>query len=143
MEAPSSFRAEAVRDEKAKLFDAMRPLRGEDVVRGQYTGHGQRTAALGYLEEPGVAPESQTETYAALRLHIDNWRWAGVPFYLRTGKRLPMRRTEVVVTFREAPVPFFRSAGVASTRTESAHALHPAGGEDRRSGSSPRCRGRN
>lgn len=113
MEAPTSFQAEHVRDEKAKLFAAMRPLNGEDVVRGQYTRNVvDGTEVPGYLEETGVQPGSQTETFAALKLHIDNWRWAGVPFYLRTGKRLPRRHTEVVIEFKEAPVPFFRSAGV-------------------------------
>ncbi len=113
MEAPYSFKAEAVRDEKGKLFQAMRPLNVSDLVRGQYTRNGAAGyEVIGYREETGVAPESQTETFAALRLHIDNLRWAGVPFFLRTGKRLPVRHTEVVVTFREVPIPFFRSAGV-------------------------------
>ena len=66
----------------------------------------------GYLEETGVKAGSQTETFAALRVHIDNWRWAGVPFYLRTGKRLPKRSTEVSIQFRAAPVPFFREVGI-------------------------------
>ena len=113
MEPPRSLDAEAIRDEKARLFESMRELRPQDVVRGQYTGtllDGHATAA--YREEPGVAPDSQTETYGAIRLLIDNWRWAGVPFYLRTGKRLPRRSTEVTVVFREAPVQLFAGTGV-------------------------------
>jgi len=113
MEAPSSFESEHLRDEKAKLFQAMRPLAAGDIVRGQYTGgvvNGEPVP--GYLEETGVKAGSQTETFAALRVHIDNWRWAGVPFYLRTGKRLPKRSTEVSIQFRAAPVPFFREVGI-------------------------------
>ena len=113
MEPPPSFAPEAVRDEKYKLFQAMRPLTPGDIVRGQYAAgsvNGKRVA--GYREEVGVNANSQTETFAALRLHIDNWRWSGVPFFLRTGKRLPRRRTEVTVVFRKAPVPFFAGTGV-------------------------------
>ena len=115
MEPPPSFEPEAVRDEKHKLFQAMRLLTPGDIVRGQYTSGdmgGKRVA--GYREEEGVSASSQTETFAALRLHIDNWRWSGVPFFLRTGKRLPLRRTEVIVVFRQAPVPFFAGTGVDS-----------------------------
>ena len=108
MEPPSSILAEPVRDEKIKLFRAMRPITEDDLVRGQYTcgtidGH----EVPGYREEPGVAPDSQTETYAAVKLQIDNWRWAGVPFFLRTGKHLPARATEVVISFRDVPIPMF------------------------------------
>ncbi|MEO6397425.1 MAG: glucose-6-phosphate dehydrogenase, partial [Tepidiformaceae bacterium] len=113
MEPPSSFAPESVRDEKFKLFQAIRPLKPEDLVRGQY-GPGQiaGSAVAGYRDESGVNPLSTTETFAAARLHIDNWRWSGVPFFLRTGKRLPIRSTEVTVVFRPAPVPFFASTGV-------------------------------
>ena len=113
MEPPSSFAPEAVRDEKHKLFQAMRPLTPGDIVRGQYarsTAAGRKVD--GYREEEGVAPKSEVETFAAVRLYIDNWRWSGVPFYLRTGKRLPLRRTEVTVVFGKAPVPFFAGTGV-------------------------------
>ncbi|MFQ5382189.1 MAG: glucose-6-phosphate dehydrogenase [Dehalococcoidia bacterium] len=104
MEAPAALSAEAVRNEKAKLFQAMRPLDPADVVRGQYVaGNGHP----GYRDEPGVDPASDTETYAALRLWVDNWRWAGVPFFVRTGKRLPERRSLITVVFREAPITLF------------------------------------
>ncbi len=113
MEPPSSFQSEPLRDEKSKLFHAMRPLNATDVVRGQYTRSSIRGTILpGYREEGGVAPDSQTETYAAIRLYIDNWRWAGVPFYLRTGKRLPRRTTEVSVVFRPAPIQVFGGTSV-------------------------------
>ncbi|MCC6381356.1 MAG: glucose-6-phosphate dehydrogenase [Dehalococcoidia bacterium] len=113
MEPPASFHPEAVRDEKAKLFQAMRPLLPEDVVRGQYVrGMADGEDVPGYREEPGVPSDSTTETFAAARLFIDNWRWAGVPFYLRTGKRLARRTTEVAVVFREAPVAYFGGTAV-------------------------------
>ncbi|MBI2767385.1 MAG: glucose-6-phosphate dehydrogenase [Chloroflexi bacterium] len=113
MEAPSSFKSEAVRDEKAKLFYAMRPLSCDDLVRGQYTaGAVEGRRVPGYREEEGVDPQSNVETFAAMRLHIDNWRWAGVPFYLRTGKRMARRTTEVAVIFRESPVTYFHGTGI-------------------------------
>ncbi len=113
MEPPNSFDADVVRSEKAKLLQAVHPVRREDVVRGQYTAglvHGQQVA--GYREEPHVAPDSRTETYVALRLTIDNWRWASVPFYLRTGKRLGGRQTEIAIHFRKAPFQLFRDTDV-------------------------------
>lgn len=91
---PGTTDTESVRDEKVKVLKAIRPLRPEDVVRGQFRG---------YLEEKGVAPDSQVETFAAVRLFINSWRWHGVPFYVRTGKNLPVTCTELVVTFRHAP----------------------------------------
>jgi glucose-6-phosphate 1-dehydrogenase len=108
MEPPASFAAEAVRNEKVKLLEAIRPLTSPEIVRnavrGQYSRGGSRGQLLpGYREEPGVDPLSRTETYAALRLDVDNWRWAGVPFYVRTGKRLPARVTEVVLQFQRPP----------------------------------------
>ncbi len=113
MEPPSSFEPEAIRDEKVKLFHAMKPLNPANVVRGQYTsGRIGDEQVPGYLEEAGVGADSSTETFVALQLHIDNWRWAGVPFFLRTGKRLPRRATEVVVSFRDIPVRFFEGTGV-------------------------------
>ena len=106
MEPPASYDADSVRNEKVKVMRAIRPLLGEDIdretVRGQYTAAAD---AKGYREEEGAAPDSRTETFAALRLQVDNWRWAGVPFYLRTGKRLPSKATEVVVSFQPAPHP--------------------------------------
>jgi glucose-6-phosphate 1-dehydrogenase len=108
MEPPASFAAEAVRNEKVKLLEAIRPLTTPEIarnaVRGQYSRGGTRGQLLpGYREEPGVDPLSRTETYAALRLDVDNWRWAGVPFYVRTGKRLPARVTEVLLQFQRPP----------------------------------------
>ncbi len=113
MEPPNSFDAEDVRSEKAKLVRAVEPVRHENVVRGQYTaGTVQGKAAVAYRDEPGVAKDSKTETYVALKLLIDNWRWAGVPFYLRTGKKMANRRTEIVVHFRQAPYAMFRDTPV-------------------------------
>jgi glucose-6-phosphate 1-dehydrogenase len=108
MEPPLAFEANAVRDEKVKVLRAIRPLIGEDIeqstVRGQYTkGWVLGEQVPGYREEPDVAPDSQTETFAALRLFIDNWRWAGVPFYIRAGKRLPKRVTEIRIQFKKPP----------------------------------------
>jgi glucose-6-phosphate 1-dehydrogenase len=108
MEPPASFAAEAVRNEKVKLLEAIRLPTTQDIhrnaVRGQYSRGGTRAQLLpGYREEPGVDPLSRTETYAALRLDVDNWRWAGIPFYVRTGKRLPARVTEVFFQFQRPP----------------------------------------
>lgn len=98
MESPAKFNATSVRDEKVKVLRAIRPMRGADFadcgVRGQYEG---------YCEEEGVAAGSPTETFAALKLNIDNWRWKGVPFYLRSGKALSCRTTQIVINFREPP----------------------------------------
>ena len=113
MEAPNSFEAEAVRDEKAKLLKAIHPVTKQDVVRGQYeagTMNGKQVP--GYRQEPNVAPDSKTETYVAMQLNIENWRWAGVPFYLRTGKRMASRQTEVVIHFRKPPFMLFRETEV-------------------------------
>ncbi len=112
MEPPASFAAEAVRDERGKALMSCRPLRPSDVVRGQYAvGHAEGQPAKGYREESGVAPDSDVETYIAARLHIDNWRWADTPFYLRTGKRLPKRVTEVAIQFKRVPhLPFSYAA---------------------------------
>jgi glucose-6-phosphate 1-dehydrogenase len=117
MEPPVSFQADAVRNEQAKILRAVQPLDSEDVlhcsVRGQY-GEGaigaERVSA--YRSEPGVAAESKTETFVALKLNIDNWRWAGVPFYIRTGKRLAQRHTEITIQFKRTPFEIFRNAPV-------------------------------
>ena len=108
MEPPASFEAEAVRNEKVKLLQSIRLPTVDDIdriaVRGQYTRGGTPDELMpGYRDEPGVNPLSRTETYAALRLDVDNWRWAGVPFYIRTGKRLPKRVTEVALQFQRPP----------------------------------------
>jgi glucose-6-phosphate 1-dehydrogenase len=113
MEPPASFTAAALRDESARVLHAVRPIRPEDAVFGQYApGTVEGKPALGYLEETGVPASSRTETYVALRAEIDNWRWAGVPFFIRTGKRLPARVTEVLVSFREPPVRLWDSSGL-------------------------------
>ena len=110
MEPPVSFDAEAIRDEKVKVLQSIRPLNPDDVVLGQYTvGQIHGKPARGYVEERGVRRGTATSTYAALRVFIDNWRWQGVPFYLRTGKRMPNRLTQIAVTFREPPVALFKS----------------------------------
>ncbi|TME23674.1 MAG: glucose-6-phosphate dehydrogenase, partial [Chloroflexi bacterium] len=108
MEPPLAFEANAVRDEKVKVLRAIRPLIGEDIeqstVRAQYAkGWVLGEQVSGYREEPDVAQDSQTETFAALRLFVDNWRWAGVPFYIRAGKRLPKRVTEIRIQFKKPP----------------------------------------
>ena len=98
MEAPTSIDPEAITEEKNKVFRSMLPIRPRDVVRGQY---------VGYTEEEGVDPESTTETFIALRAYIDNWRWAGVPFYLRTGKNLAEGKRIISVAFKEPPKSMF------------------------------------
>lgn len=114
MEPPRSLEPEAIRDEKVKLLRAIRPFDPQDVVRGQYErGPAAGSETIGYREEPGVAPDSTVETFVALRGWIDNWRWQGVPFYVRTGKRLPRRSTEVAIVFREAPAYLFEEVGIA------------------------------
>jgi len=112
MESPTSTDADRIRDEKVKLLQAIYiPTPDEAVdksVRGQYTaGTIDGEPVVGYREEPDVAPDSQTETYLALRLRVENWRWSGVPVYVRTGKRLPARVTEVALTFRDVPFLLF------------------------------------
>jgi glucose-6-phosphate 1-dehydrogenase len=112
MEAPVAFNAEAVRDEKVKIFRSLRPWRGKDAIantyRAQYVaGTVDGVRVPGYKDEPGVAANSVTETYLALRLYVDNWRWAGVPFYLRSGKRLPKRSTAISIHFNQVPLPLF------------------------------------
>jgi glucose-6-phosphate 1-dehydrogenase len=116
MEPPYSFAAEAVRDEKAKVLHAVKPLTYEEVltntVRGQYgPGIADGQTLVGYRQEPRVPPTSNTETYAAVKLFVENWRWAGVPFYLRSGKALPQRLTEVAIQFRQAPHMLFQHTG--------------------------------
>lgn len=113
MEPPISFSAKSIHDEQVKVLDAIHPADPLDAVRGQYGPSEDLEPALaGYRAEPRVAPDSATETYVAARLQIDNWRWAGVPFYLRTGKRLKARLTEVVIQFRRAPFALFRKTAV-------------------------------
>jgi glucose-6-phosphate 1-dehydrogenase len=112
MEPPVDLSADAVRNERVKVLDALPQWKAEDVaryvVRGQYTaGSIEGKEVPGYLQEKGVKPDSKTETYVALRVTLNNWRWAGVPFYLRTGKRLPKRASEIAIQFREPPTQMF------------------------------------
>ncbi len=117
MEPPVAFEANVVRDEKVKVLRSVRPQSPEeilrDTVRGQYaTGSIDGQPVPGYRQEADVDPGSLRETYAAWKLQIENWRWAGVPFYLRAGKRLPKRVTEIAITFKTPPIALFRRAGV-------------------------------
>jgi glucose-6-phosphate 1-dehydrogenase len=119
MEPPISFSSGSVHDEQAKILRAIQPFSAEDVlhcaVRGQYgAGVINGDHVPPYREEEGVPPDSRTDTFVALRLMIDNWRWAGVPFYLRTGKRLAARRTEIAVQFKRAPLVLFRDTPISS-----------------------------
>ena len=112
MEPPVRLEAGAIRDEKVKVLRSIYPLGPDDVVRARYTaGEVEGGKVPGYLEEEGIASDSTTESYAALRIDIDNWRWRGVPFYLRAGKRLPERLTQVVVRFKQPPVYLFDGEG--------------------------------
>ena len=99
MEPPASFSADAIRNEKVKVFQSIRPIALEDTVRAQYAG---------YLQADGVAPGSQTPTYAALKLFVDNWRWQGVPFYLRSGKALQRKTSEIIIEFQRPPHMMFK-----------------------------------
>jgi glucose-6-phosphate 1-dehydrogenase len=111
MEPPISFAADAVRAEKVKVWKAVQPIHPADTVRGQYgPGIVDGKPVVGYRQEDRVHPRSQTETYAALRLEIENWRWAGVPFYIRAGKRLPKRVTEISIQFKLPPLLLFKDA---------------------------------
>jgi glucose-6-phosphate 1-dehydrogenase len=119
MEAPATFDATAVRNEKIKVLQSIRPFSAETiwktVIRGQYgpgTVGGKQVP--GYRQEPGVNPNSATETFVALKLFVDNWRWSGVPFYLRTGKRLGRPTTEVAIGFKKAPHMVFQGENVES-----------------------------
>jgi glucose-6-phosphate 1-dehydrogenase len=113
MEPPTSFDADAIRAKKAEVFRAVHPLQLTDVVRGQYdAGTIDNKAVPAYRAEQDVDPSSDTETYVAMRVLIDNWRWAGVPFYLRTGKRLTKRSTEIAIRFKQAPYALFRETPV-------------------------------
>jgi glucose-6-phosphate 1-dehydrogenase len=113
MEPPVSFEAEDIRAKKAEMFRAVHPLTLAEVVRGQYDSGmvgGQMVPA--YRAEPNVSPDSNIETFVAARILIDNWRWAGVPFYLRTGKRLATRSSEIAIRFKRAPYALFRETPV-------------------------------
>jgi glucose-6-phosphate 1-dehydrogenase len=116
MEPPAGLDADSIRDEKVKVLRSLRPLTGEDVfkhvIRGQYDAgaiNGKRVAA--YRDELNVDPRSTTETYVALEVNVDNWRWAGVPFFIRVGKRLPKSRTEIAIHFKSVPPVLFKATG--------------------------------
>ncbi len=118
MEAPVGFNADAVRDEKVKVLKALRPLKGKDAVvntfRAQYvSGLVGDKRVLGYKDEEGVPANSITETLLAARLYIDNWRWAGVPFFVRSAKRMPSRMTKILIRFRQAPLSLFNWKNMA------------------------------
>lgn len=118
MEAPVSFTADAVRDEKVKVLKALRPLKGQDALnntyRAQYvSGSIQDERVVSYKDEPGVAKDSLTETFLAARVWVDNWRWAGVPFYVRSGKRLPIRSTEIAIHYKQVPLSLFNWENLA------------------------------
>src|SRR5258706_1449163 len=122
MEPPISFDADAVRDKQAEILHAVQVPNPEEIittaVRGQYgEGFAGKERLLAYRKEAKVSPASNTETYVALKLQIDNWRWAGVPFYLRTGKRLPRRATEIAIQFRRSPFVLFRKTKIADLQT--------------------------
>jgi len=122
MEPPVSFEADAVRNEQTKILHAIQPFTPEDVlhnaVRGQY-GEGviDKKKVPGYREEENVAPNSNTETFAALKLKIDNWRWADVPFYIRTGKMLPAKNSTIIIQFKKAPFMLFRDTSIEKLTT--------------------------
>ena len=124
MEPSAVFEPNAVRDERAKLLRSIKIMRPEEVdqyaVAGQYKG---------FRQEPGVNPDAQTDTYAAGTFFVDNWRWAGVPFFIRTGKKLPKRVTDIAIQFNQAPLALFRSGdGEQEDAAQSADPAHPTGG---------------
>jgi glucose-6-phosphate 1-dehydrogenase len=118
MEAPVTFNADSVRDEKVKVLKALRPISGIEAIQNTYraqyvSGVSDGKRVPGYKDEVGVAPNSVNETYLAARLFVDNWRWSGVPFYLRSGKRLPSRATEIAIFFKQAPLSLFNWTNLA------------------------------
>ncbi len=130
MEPPVSLDAHAIHDEKVKVLQALRPLTEVDlkerVVRGQYTpGFVNGSAVIGYTQEDKVSKTSVVETYMALQLHIDNWRWQGVPFYLRSGKRLPKKVTEIAVVFKDPPAVLFQDGGKKNEQNVLAIRIQP------------------
>jgi glucose-6-phosphate 1-dehydrogenase len=120
MEPPSSFDSNSLRNEMVKVFQSLRPFSESNIlknsIRGQYTSASIKgEKVLGYRDEKGVKPDSRTETYAALKIYVDNWRWGGVPFYIRTGKRLPTKVTEVVIHFKPTPHFLFSKQAMNNT----------------------------
>lgn len=130
MEPPTEISAKAIRNEKQKVFQSFRPLREDDlfkhVIRGQYMAANVRGVYhKGYREEKGVDPNSRTETFVAMKMFIDNWRWAGVPFYIRTGKQLPTRVSEIVITFKPTPNQLFVANKDFYTGNQLVLRIHP------------------
>jgi len=130
MEPPSSFQSNSIRNEVLKVFQSFRPIRVNDVdkyvIRGQYIASkikGERVP--GYREEKNVTPDSRTETYVAMKFYIDNWRWGGVPFYIRTGKRLPTRVTEVVIHFKPTPHYLFAKKEIGESCNQMVIRIQP------------------
>ena len=122
MEPPVIIEADAIRHEVMKVFQSLRPIKPEElqkhVIRGQYTGSTIKGIKVeGYRQEMGVDPESHTETYIAMKFFIDNWRWAGVPFFIRTGKKLPTRVTEIVIEFKPTPHHLFDKDGISQDKS--------------------------
>src|SRR5581483_11136764 len=116
MEPSATFRPDSVRDERAKLLRSIRTLKPDEVLQNAVSGQygparigGERVP--GFREEEGTDPDTQTDTYAAVTFFVENWRWAGVPFYLRSGKRLPKRVSEIAIQFNDAPLAIFNGAG--------------------------------
>jgi glucose-6-phosphate 1-dehydrogenase len=121
MEPPTVINADAIRNEMLKVFQSIRPLTSgsleKNVVRGQYTASRIKGEQIpGYRDEEGVNPDSRTETFIAMKLNIDNWRWAGTPFYIRSGKKLPTRATEIVINFKPTPHHLFDANGSSSSQ---------------------------
>jgi glucose-6-phosphate 1-dehydrogenase len=117
MEPPTGFTADAIRTMKVEVFAAMPAVKPANAVRGQYgVGKVLGKKEKAYRQEPNVAPDSNIETYVALRLEIDNWRWAGVPFYIRTGKHMSQRNTEIAIRFKQAPYAAFQGTPVDTLR---------------------------
>ncbi|MFA7418319.1 MAG: glucose-6-phosphate dehydrogenase [Melioribacteraceae bacterium] len=130
MEPPTSLEAGSIRNEILKVIQAFRPIKQEEVksvaIRGQYTSSKVKgEQRIGYREEKGVASESTTETFAALKFYIDNWRWGGIPFYIRTGKRLPTRVNEVVIHFKQTPHFLFKKNGEMNSHNQLVIRIQP------------------
>lgn len=130
MEPPSSMDSESIRNETVKVLQSIRKMEEKDVhkfvIRGQYTASTVRgEKMIGYRDEEGVDPESKTETYAAIKFYIDNWRWGGIPFYIRTGKRLPTRVTEAVIHFKATPHSLFQKQAIGDSSNQLVIRIQP------------------
>lgn len=133
MEPPSVFDSDSIRNETVKVLHALRPIKGKDVaenvIRGQYiSGQIGEEVQVGYRQEKGVAPNSKTETFVAMKVHLDNWRWGEVPFYIRTGKQLPARVTEVVIHLKPAPHQLFKQLCLTEPNNMIILRIHPDAG---------------